>query len=101
MVFRDFNVMPSSACSSLLDVNRHFRAEERVYSEQARASGREIARGEIFDQICATVLEKRRIPCVSLELVIGTWLGGAEIAGLQIDAQGMDFEIVRSAGLEP
>eukprot|EP00440_Ansanella_granifera_P044884 gb/GFBE01048642.1/.p1 GENE.gb/GFBE01048642.1/~~gb/GFBE01048642.1/.p1 ORF type:complete len:209 (+),score=36.58 gb/GFBE01048642.1/:1-627(+) len=31
-----------------------------------------------FKQRCATGLETRRVPCVSLEHVIGSWLGGRE-----------------------
>lgn len=47
---------------------------------------------------CAKDLEQRTVPCVSLEQVIGDWLGGKDVAHIKIDAQGFDLNVVKSAG---
>merc|ERR1740130_2163840 len=47
---------------------------------------------------CASVAEKRTVPCVSLEEVIRDWLGGQQIKNIKIDAQGFDLQVVKSAG---
>eukprot|EP00931_Biecheleriopsis_adriatica_P061353 TRINITY_DN36890_c0_g1_i1.p1 TRINITY_DN36890_c0_g1~~TRINITY_DN36890_c0_g1_i1.p1 ORF type:complete len:293 (+),score=48.80 TRINITY_DN36890_c0_g1_i1:36-914(+) len=53
---------------------------------------------EDVKQRCATAVEKRQVPCISLEHVIGSWLGGREIFFLKVDTQGSDLAIVQSAG---
>ena len=44
------------------------------------------------------VLEKRRVPSVSLEVVLRDWLAGRRVALAKVDAQGLDVGVVRSAG---
>ncbi|CAJ1388946.1 unnamed protein product [Effrenium voratum] len=51
-----------------------------------------------FKGRCATAAEKRLVPCISLEHVIRSWLGGSEVYYLKVDAQGSDLAVVKSAG---
>lgn len=46
------------------------------------------------------VLERRRVPIVSLEQVLRTWLRGRNVELAKVDAQGLDVGVVRSAGTE-
>ena len=46
------------------------------------------------------VLERRRVPSVSLEVVLRDWLPGRRVALAKVDAQGLDVGVVRSAGRE-
>lgn len=47
---------------------------------------------------CVTQKEERRVPCISLEHIIGIWLGGQNVDWLKVDGQGFDLSIVLSAG---
>ena len=47
---------------------------------------------------CLRIAEQRQVPCISLEHIIQTWLSEKDIYYLKVDAQGMDLEIMRSAG---
>jgi hypothetical protein len=44
------------------------------------------------------ILEQRAVPSVSLEVVLGSWIRGRDIALAKVDAQGLDVGVVRSAG---
>ena len=45
---------------------------------------------------CAKTVEVRQVPAVSLRTVIEEWLRGWRVSQLKIDAQGLDFALVRS-----
>ena len=47
---------------------------------------------------CLRIAEQRQVPCISLKHIIQTWLSEKDIYYLKVDAQGMDLEIMRSAG---
>ena len=44
------------------------------------------------------VLERRAVPSVSLEVILGTWLRGRDVSVAKVDAQGLDVGVVRSGG---
>ena len=44
------------------------------------------------------ILERRAVPSVSLEVVLGSWLRGRKVELAKVDAQGLDVGVVRSAG---
>lgn len=88
--FTVFNVAQIDGCSSLL-------SGRGPNMKQEGAS--DIAINQVVIDNCATMSEKRKVPCVSLEEIVGVWLEGNDIAFLKVDGQGFDLEIVRSAGL--
>jgi len=49
-------------------------------------------------EFCAQQTEERRVPCVSLEHVIGDWLGGRAVRHLKLGVKGADLAVVKSAG---
>ena len=56
-----------------------------------------------YSQDCTNltgVLERRKVPSVSLEVVLRDWLPGRRVALAKVDAQGLDVGVVRSAGRE-
>lgn len=72
------------ACASLLPAKRHLFEDGKCASVDKPA-------------------EMRTVPTVSLQTVLGTWLAwedgtGWPVSYLKIDAQGLDLDIVRSAG---
>eukprot|EP00931_Biecheleriopsis_adriatica_P073377 TRINITY_DN47675_c0_g1_i1.p1 TRINITY_DN47675_c0_g1~~TRINITY_DN47675_c0_g1_i1.p1 ORF type:complete len:341 (+),score=42.77 TRINITY_DN47675_c0_g1_i1:27-1049(+) len=85
----EFHVAAVDGCSSVLPM-----AEDNFAGDPEAAAkwAPWVAQG------CAKALEKRTVPCVSLEQVIGEWLGGRAITHVKIDAQGFDLNVVKSAG---
>jgi FkbM family methyltransferase len=54
-----------------------------------------------FSKACTNhsgILESRTVPSVSLDVAIDRWLGGRMVEFVKIDAQGLDLEVLRSAG---
>jgi len=85
----EFHVANVDGCSSVLPMQEDkFDADPAVAAKWP---------GWVKDN-CAKAKESRTVPCVSLEQVIGEWLGGKDIAHIKIDAQGFDLNVVKSAG---
>jgi hypothetical protein len=85
----EFHVAHVDGCSSVLPM-----AEETFKADQKAA---EKWPGWVAEN-CAKANETRVVPCVSLEQVIGEWLGGKDITHAKVDAQGFDLNVVKSAG---
>lgn len=83
--FAEFHVSPIDGCSSL----RKFRQPDATGSHWA----------SWIPGICKQV-QRRRVPCVSLNTVLHEWLADRPVAFLKVDAQGHDLAIVRAAGRE-
>ncbi|CAK9022773.1 unnamed protein product [Durusdinium trenchii] len=86
--FATFTVTDHDSCSSILP------------TMDGDYEGSKHERDDDFDfkARCATGLETRRVPCISLEHVLEVWLPGQEIYILKVDAQGADLSVVQSAG---
>ena len=85
-----FHVTFVDGCSSLLQPTADFRERNRASSSTAWP--------EWVERECAALKESRVVPCVSLQTVLGEWLGSRPVARMKVDAQGMDLQVVKSAG---
>ena len=47
---------------------------------------------------CGTALETRRVPTVTLAVVLRDWLGGQPVEFMHIDVQGAELDVLRSGG---
>ena len=50
-------------------------------------------------RLCGRSARRVRVPAVSLETVVGTWLRGREVSFVKVDAQGFDLRVAQSAGV--
>lgn len=84
-----FHVTSQDGCSSLLQPRgqEDFRQDPKSEAWPGYVGGQ-----------CLQQVEERRVPCVSLEHVIGRWLKGGEVEHIKIDAQGFDLHVILSAG---
>merc|ERR1712196_218873 len=82
---KDFHITRDDQCSSFFPPNQQFTHNSSLL-------------GYFDAAACTEVTETVAVPGVTLEVVIGKWLEGREIDYLKIDAQGYDYEVVRSAG---
>ena len=87
-----FHVTPVDGCSSLLAPSEHFQSRNQESLESGTSWP------EWVEQECSVLKERRVVPCVSLRTVIGDWLQGRPVARVKVDAQGMDLQVVKSAG---
>ncbi|CAE7575529.1 unnamed protein product [Symbiodinium necroappetens] len=89
-----FHVTPVDGCSSLLVPAEQFQSR----NQESLESGRGTSWPKWVEQECSVLKERRVVPCVSLRTVLGDWLQGRPVARVKVDAQGMDLQVVRSAG---
>ncbi|KAL1503105.1 hypothetical protein AB1Y20_011168 [Prymnesium parvum] len=84
-----FNVAASDGCSSFLKQSKQIKG--------ITASGRRQLAVSFLEK-CSTLWYRTEVPAVSLETVIGEWLGGRTISFVKIDAEGFDLEVAKSVG---
>lgn len=77
-----FHVAESDGCSSLLEID----------------GAANIGNQGLHMPNCVKQNSARQVPVVSLETVVRQWLGNRFISFAKIDAQGVDLQVVQSAG---
>ena len=82
------HVSAIDGCSSL----NLQRPPAQLISGGWNVSGTMLAKG------CGGTLETRRVPTVTLAVVLREWLGGRPVEFIHIDVQGAELDVLRSAG---